>query len=285
MWLIQANLPKLRPFIVTLNSDSTFFSISSIDGVAQKIPCLIPTPILSLLFPSSLLLPARNTPSTERRVLCFPPFYVYVLTHSHSPCFSSLRIQRVTYKLRLQPSIISSLALFGVLHSSYFYLLTTTIYSYLSNLLPSWADHRRILACYIRSCVVYPVTLSVCFIVAPWLRLWLVYWIPRQPRLSKQQQSPLVPDLCLFFCAIHELDPKRPITLLSYYQDCRIDTAIINQLLAPFATTTGPLSFQEHARTQQTTRNPSVSCSKKAEAILSYQSLHSVPSSPDKLRD
>lgn len=30
---------------------------------------------------------------------------------------------------------------------------------------------------------------------------------------------------------------------------CRIDTAIINQLLVPFATTTGPLSFfHEHAR-------------------------------------
>ncbi|RBR04986.1 hypothetical protein FVER53590_30323 [Fusarium verticillioides] len=37
---------------------------------------------------------------------------------------------------------------------------------------------------------------------------------------------------------------------------------LIPNLLAPFATTTGPLPFQEHARTQQTTRNPSVSCSK-----------------------
>ena len=52
-WLVQA---KLRPFVVTFNSDSTFFSISSIDGVAQKIPCLIPTPMPSLPYPSFFLL-------------------------------------------------------------------------------------------------------------------------------------------------------------------------------------------------------------------------------------
>lgn len=44
---------KLRPDIATLNSTQTrgFLSIS-IDGVAQKFPCVIPTPILSLPFPS-----------------------------------------------------------------------------------------------------------------------------------------------------------------------------------------------------------------------------------------
>ncbi|KAH7223365.1 hypothetical protein BKA60DRAFT_305430 [Fusarium oxysporum] len=182
---------------------------------------------------------------------------MYVLS---LPLFSSLQIQRVTYKLKLQPSIISSLALFGVLHSSYFYLLTT-ILSHLTELLSPWADHQRILACYIRSCVVYPVTLSVCFIVAPWLRLWLVYWIPRQPPLSKQQQSPHLCQIFPLFCAIHELDTKRPTTLLPYYQDCRIDTAIISSLL-PSLPLPDPCLFSG-TRTQQTTRNPPVSCSKK----------------------
>jgi hypothetical protein len=143
-------------------------------------------------------------PPNQEACALFSLRCVYVLS---LPLFSFLQIQRATYKLKLQPSIISSLALFGVPHSSYFYLLTT-ILSRLTKLLPSWADHHRILACYIRSCVVYPITLFVCFIVAPWLWLWLVSWIPRQPTLSKQQQSPLAPDLFLFSVQYMNLIPN-----------------------------------------------------------------------------